>query len=230
LLEALHRLEENQLVEIQASEAYERWRAARAAGGASGQKLGMPPKPNTPSSVPDGVMNKTDLDSRMMRTQGQPKVQGYNAQAAVTRGQIIVAAEIAVESSDFGHLEPAVRATLRELESAGVTQRPETVLADAGYWHQRQMENIVTDGIQVLVPPDGGLRGDIRRGWDKDMYAFMRRVRSSDYGGELYKHRKATVEPVFAQNKFNRGFRRFQRRGRAAARSEWRSQAATTTS
>jgi hypothetical protein len=31
---------------------------------------------------------------------------------------------------------------------------------------------------------------------------------------------------VFAQNKFNRGFRRFQRRGRSAVRSEWRFQAA----
>ena len=82
-------------------------------------------------------MNKTDPDSRMMRTQGQPTVQGYNAQAAVTRGQIIVAAEIAVESPDFGHLEPVVRAALRELEDAGVTQRPEIVLADAGYWHTR---------------------------------------------------------------------------------------------
>ena len=101
-------------------------------------------------------MNKTDPDSRMMRTQGQPTVQGYNAQAAVTRGQIIVAAEIAVESSDFGHLEPAVRAALRELEDAGVTQRPETALADAGYWHTRQMENIVSDGIQVLVHPMPG--------------------------------------------------------------------------
>ena len=65
-----------------------------------------------------------------------------------------------------------------------------------------------------------------RPGWDKGPYAFMRRVLSSDAGHELYKHRKATVEPVFAQNKFNRGFRRFQRRGRAAVRSEWRLQAA----
>ena len=112
-------------------------------------------------------MNKTDPDSRMMRTQGQPTVQGYNAQAAVTRGQIIVAAEIAVESPDFGHLEPAVRAALGELDEAGVTQRPETVLADAGYWHTTQMENIVSDGIQVLVPPDAGLRAGARPGWVK---------------------------------------------------------------
>ena len=171
-------------------------------------------------------MNKTDHDSRMMRTQGQPTVQGYNAQAAVTRGQIIVAAEIAVESPDFGHLEPIVRAALQELEQAGVTQQPETVLADAGYWHKQQMESIVSDGIQVLVPPDAGLREGARPGWEKGIYAFMRRVLASEAGHELYKHRKATVEPVFAQNKFNRGFRRFQRRGRAAARSEWRVHAA----
>jgi transposase len=226
LLEAVHRLEENQQVEIQASEAYERWQAERRAGGVPGQKLGMPPKPYVPPAAPGGVMNKTDPDSRMMRTQGQPTVQGYNAQAAVTRGQIIVAAEIAVESPDFGHLEPAVRAALRELKDAGVTQRPETALADAGYWHKKQIESIVSDGIQVLVPPDAGLREGTRPGWDEGMYAFMRRVLATDYGGELYKHRKATVEPVFAQNKFNRGFRRFQRRGRAAARSEWRFQAA----
>ena len=226
LLETLHRLEENRQVEIAANAAYEKWWAERRAGGVPGQKLGMPPKPVTSPAEPDGVMNKTDHDSRMMRTQGQPTVQGYNAQAAVTRGQIIVAAEIAVESPDFGHLEPAVRAALRELEDAGVGQRPETVLADAGYWHIKQMENIVSDGIQVLVPPDAGLRDGARPGWDKGPYAFMRAVLSSDAGHELYTHRKATVEPVFAQNKFNRGFRRFQRRGRAAVRSEWRLQAA----
>jgi transposase len=225
LLETLHRLEENREVEIQANDQYEKWWAQRRAGGVPGQKLGMPPKPVAMPPVPEGVMNKTDHDSRMMRTNGQPTVQGYNAQAAVTRGQIIIAAEIAVESPDFGHLEPAVRAALRELEDAGVSQRPETVLADAGYWHTQQMQNIVSDGIQVLVPPDAGLREGARPGWDTGPYAFMRAVLSSDAGRELYKHRKATVEPVFAQNKFNRGFRRFQRRGRSAVRSEWRLQA-----
>jgi transposase len=226
LLEALHRLEENHQVQIQASDAYDAWHAERRAGAVRGHKLGMPPRPWTAPLVPEGVMNKTDPDSRMMRTQGQPTIQGYNAQAAVTRGQIIVAAEIAVQSPDFGHLEPVVRATLRELGDANVSDRPETVLADAGYWHTKQMENIVSDGIQVLVPPDSGLRKTSRPGWDKGPYAFMRMVLSSEFGLELYKHRKATVEPVFAQNKFNRNFRRFQRRGRAAARSEWRLQAA----
>ena len=44
LLEALHRLGENQRVEIQASEAYERWQAERRAGGVPGQRLGMLPR------------------------------------------------------------------------------------------------------------------------------------------------------------------------------------------
>ena len=223
LLDAVQRLEEGR---AGGDPGQRGLRALAGRPAVPGQKLGMPPKPYTPPAVPEGVMNKTDPDSRMMRTQGQPTVQGYNAQAAVTRGQIIVAAEIAVESPDFGHLEPAVRAAVRELGDAGVTQRPETVLADAGYWHTRQMENIVSDGIQVLVPPDAGLREDARPGWEKGPYAFMRRVLATEAGHELYKHRKATVEPVFAQNKFNRGFRRFQRRGRSAARSEWRLQAA----
>ena len=227
LLEALHRLEENHEVEIQANGAYEAWRAARLAGGVSGNRVGGPTKPFIPLAVPEGVMNKTDHDSRMMRTQGQPTIQGYNAQAAVTRGQIIVAAEITVESPDFGHLEPVVEAALRELDDAGVTQRPEIVLGDAGYWHKEQIESIVAGGIQVLVPPDGGLRKDIRPGWDKGMYAFMRRVLASEHGHAIYKHRKSTVEPVFAQIKFNRKINRFQRRGRTAALSEWRLVAAT---
>ena len=68
-------MEENQLVEIQASEAYERWQAERRAGAVPGQRLGMPPKPYTPRRCLTGVMNKVDPDSRMMRTQGQPTIQ-----------------------------------------------------------------------------------------------------------------------------------------------------------
>jgi hypothetical protein len=50
----------------------------------------------------------------------------------------------------------------------------------------------------------------------------MRNALESDYGGGLYRRRKAMVEPVFAQTKHNRRINQFQRRGRSAARSEWR--------
>jgi hypothetical protein len=61
-----------------------------------------------------------------------------------------------------------------------------------------------------------------RPGLDGGLYAFMRRVLQTDRGAELYAKRQGMIEPVFAHTKFNRGMDRFQRRGRSAARSEWR--------
>jgi hypothetical protein len=101
------------------------------------------------------------------------------------------------------------------------------VVADAGYWHQRQIETVVADGIQVLVAPDSRLRHGARPGWTGGLYDFMRRVLATTAGRALYRQRQATIEPVFRQLKFNRAIRRFQRRGRAACRSEWRLIAAT---
>jgi hypothetical protein len=46
-------------------------------------------------------------------------------------------------------------------------------------------------------------------------------------GGDASRVRLLTIEPVFGQLKFNRQMGRFQRRGRAACRSEWRLIAAT---
>ncbi len=50
----------------------------------------------------------------------------------------------------------------------------------------------------------------------------MRSALQTDRGGELYRKRQGMIEPVFADTKFNRRIDRFLRRGRAAARSEWR--------
>jgi hypothetical protein len=143
-------------------------------------------------------------------------------QAAVTEQQIVIAAEVTIDSPDFGHLGPMVSAVERELTAAGISDTPEVVLADAGYWHHVQMEQIVSRGMQVLIPPDASKRQGTRSGWDGGLYAFMRRVLATDRGGELYAKRQGMVEPVFADVKFNRRFDRFRRRGRAAARSEWR--------
>ena len=115
-----------------------------------------------------------------------------------------------------------IRAAHDELRHAGIEQPPDVVLADAGYWHQVQMERLVSDGMRVLIPPDAKKRDGARPGWDGGLYAFMRRVLETDAGGELYAKRQTMIEPVFADTKFNRGIDRFLRRGRSAARSEWR--------
>ena len=84
------------------------------------------------------------------------------------------------------------------------------------------MESVINKGIQILIPPDAGKRRGTRPGWDGGAYAHMRRVLETDLGGGLYRKRKAMIEPVFANTKFNRRIDRFHRRGRSAARSEWR--------
>jgi hypothetical protein len=221
LFEACRRLEEELDFDRAANAAYEAWRARGiAADGTRRMAPGMV-KPYQPPSAPGGLMNTTDHDSRVVRTHGQPPLQGYNAQMTVNDCQVVLAAEITTESPDFGHLEPMVDATRRELNAVGLDD-PDVVLADAGYWHKRQMEHIVSDGITVLVPPDAGLRKGARPGWDGGLYAFMRRVLATPEGQTLYRQRQVTIEPVFGQIKFNRAIKRFQRRGRAACRSEWR--------
>jgi transposase len=217
--ESKRRLEEELWAECQANDAYEGYRARGVMR--DGRRFGGPPKPYLPPATPEGKVNVTDPDSRNVKTP-RGYMQGYNAQAVTNERQIVIAAEINNDSPDFGHLEPMVDAARQELEAAGVTEIPEVVVADAGYWHQVQMENIVSQGIQVLIPPDAGKRKGTRPGWDGGPYAFMRRVLATELGNWLYRKRQVSVEPVFAHTKFNRRIDRFQRRGRSACRSEWR--------
>jgi transposase len=219
LKEAKDRLQEELWTECQANAAYEAYRARGVMK--DGRRFGKPPAPYVPPTVPAGKVNLTDPDSRNVKT---PRgwVQGYNAQAVTNDAHIVIAAEVTADSPDFGHLGPMVTAAEKELGAVGMTDQPEVVLADAGYWHHDQMEAIVDRGIQVLIPPDAGKRAGARPGWDGGLYAFMRRVLATDHGGELYAKRQGMIEPVFADLKFNRRIERFQRRGRGAVRSEWR--------
>src|SRR5215212_4200708 len=213
------RVEEEHDVECRANAAYEAYRARGRMK--DGRRFGRPPAPYRPPEKPEGKINVTDPDSRNVKT-SRGWVQGYNAQAVCTERQIVIAAEVTVDSPDFGHLEPMIAATETELAAAGISAAPEVVLADAGYWHSEQMEHLTGRGTVVLIPPDAGKRKGARPGWDGGLYAFMRQVLASEPGGELYAKRQGMIEPIFAQTKFNRRCDRFQRRGRAACRSEWR--------
>jgi hypothetical protein len=156
-------------------------------------------------------------------------VQGYNAQTVCNEQHLILAAEVMTASPDFGHLGPMYTAARHELAGAGVTEAPKVVLADAGYWHLEQMNEITGQGVPVLIPPDSSRRKNKPRrpGWDGGAYDFMRLVLSTPRGADLYKQRGQLIEPIFGDTKHNRGFIRFHRRGRAAARTEWRLMATT---
>src|SRR4051794_11851159 len=119
LKEAKRRLEEDHQVECRANADYEAYRARGRMK--DGRRFGRPPNAFVPPEAPAGKINVTDPDSRNVKTT-RGWIQGYNAQAVTTEDQIVVAAEVTVDSPDFGHLEPMVTATHAELARAGVEQ------------------------------------------------------------------------------------------------------------
>jgi transposase len=217
------RLVEDWQTERRANRDYEAYRARGVMK--DGRSFGAPPKPYEPPAEPEGKINTTDPDAKRMKF-GRNFMPAYNAQAVSTEGQIIVAAEVTTEGVDFEQLDPMISAAERELQGAGVTDRPKVVLADAGYWSNGHIDALRERGMAPILAPDT-TRDRPRKTRLGGPYDFMRRVLATESGGALYSQRQWMVEPVFAQIKANRRIERFKRRGRVAARSEWRLIAAT---
>ena len=218
------RLVEDWRAEQRANREYEAWREQGVMS--DGRRFGGPPKSYTPPAKPAGKINTTDPDSKNMKA-FRGYVQGYNAQVVTTRGQIIVAAEIASDGLDASQLDPMISAAERELVAAGVDECPEVVVGDAGYWSNEQIDRLRERGIVPLIAADAHKRDGPRPGRRGGPYDFMRRALDSARGAEFFSKRRQMIEPVFGQIKANRRIGRFKRRGRAAVRSEWRLIAAT---
>jgi len=221
LLMVAERLDEELSVERRANDAYESYREQGRMK--DGRRFGRPPNPHQPPEVPEGKVNITDPDSRPIPV-GFGFVQGYNAQAAVNERHIVLAAEITNISTDFSQLAPMVAAVLRELGRAGIDQKLlEAIAADAGYWNEQQMDEVVADKhVPLLVAPDKGSRDTPKRWLNSGRATWMRAVLASEPGRERYGKRKQTVEPLFGDTKHNKGFIRFHRRGRVKVRTEFR--------
>jgi hypothetical protein len=225
---AKQQLEAEEAAERAVHEARLAERAATEA--ASGRKLrGRKP---TPAAEKAGYKparaNTTDPDSRIMSTAGG-FVQGYNAQAMANAEQVIVAAEVTDECNDSAQLHPMIAATAASLAAAGIAQRPERLLADAGYASEANFAQLDDTGPDAYVAtrnmrnnptPRTGKRGPLRA--DATLVDKMDRKVSRKAGRALYRRRQAIIEPVFGQIKEARGIRRFMRRGRTAADAEWK--------
>ncbi len=220
LKEAKRRLQEELWAEQRANEAYEAWRAT--AKDTLGRGLGKPPTPYTPLEVPAGTVTLTDPDSRIVQSRSG-FIQGYTAQAVATREQIVICADVIAGGNERLTLEPLLDKAHGELEQAGITDKVQTALADAGFWNTDQIARLTDRGVRTLVNPDAGKRktpGLTRQ--RRKHYLEMREQLATEEGKQLYRQRQAIVEPVFAQTKHNRRIDRFQRRGLWACRAEWR--------
>ena len=194
-------------------------------------KRGRKPKPPEAAAEAAAKANVTDPDSRIMKTQAG-YVQGYNAQAVVTEGQIIVAAAVTQEANDIQQLHPMVAQAQANLQAIKHPQAITTALADAGYCSEANLTAADPAGPELLIATnkDWKQRKALReqpppRGrCPKGLTARdrMERTLLTKRGRRLYKKRGQTVEPVFGQIKSVRGCDRFLRRGKAACDSEWK--------
>jgi len=169
--------------------------------------------------------NFTDPDSHIMPAPGGKHFeQAYNAQAAVDSAhQVIVAAEITNEPSDKRQAKPMIE---RVKDNTG--KLPHQMSADAGYFSSEAVQALVSDGIDVYMPPDKtrhkstlplAPRGRIPKGLP--LPDRMRRKLRTKKGRQCYGLRKELSEPVFGQIKQGRGFRQFLLRGKEKVSGEW---------
>src|SRR5436305_8909206 len=199
----------------------------------SGKKVGGPkpqvPDPDTAQPNPKAQRNFTDPESRIM-PDGSHKgsfVRGYNAQIAVDgQAQIIVAAEVTQDSNDTQQLAPM----LGQVEE-NTGSKPQAASADNGYWNSQQMEDPRVQGVDLHIATGRQKHGESGAGGEEEaeevsqaasLLEQMKQKLKSEAGRELYRKRKAIVEPVFGQIKEWRDFRRFLLRGLCKVRAEWK--------
>jgi transposase len=160
--------------------------------------------------------NLTDPDSGIVRHRGM-RMQGYNVQAAVADGQVILATSVSRVSPDGGQLAPTIELARENLDRCGITAAVEQVLADAGYWQTKQITELKQTGLDVLVAPQIKTTSIERA--NQEVQAMAARLQS-DEGKAAYRRRQQIVEPVFAHIKHIRGITRVLRRGKTAVQAE----------
>jgi transposase len=167
-------------------------------------------------------LSKTDEDSRVLRERRGFSV-GYRVSVAVSEDHLIVAQQVGQERADNGLLVPMTDAVERECG-----QRPQRVLADAGFFSVENLQQMSAREIDAYVP-DSHLARELNRGVRVRGHALarqpahrrMRQKLRSPAGRAIYHRRKEIVEPVFGVLKEQRGMRRFRYRGLAKVAIEF---------
>jgi transposase len=189
---------------------------------------GKPPEPPTPGPLPTDQINLTDEESRIMPVAGGGFEQCYNAQAAVAgESLLVVGIDVSQAPNDKQQLEPMLTKILGLPDEFG---RPDTLLADSGYFSAANVEACSAAGIDPLIPKgrqnhypplDDRLSPTPAAPENPTPLQAMAHRLNTPEGKKLYALRKQTPEPVFGIIKSVIGFRQFLLRGLEGARGEW---------
>jgi transposase len=155
----------------------------------------------------------TDPEARFLRARGR-FVLGYTAEIAVSDDHLIVAQRVTQAVNDNAALLPMVDQVQLSCGSP-----PGRVLADSGFFSAANLEELENRSIDGYVP-DSNLARELNLnlppvdGWCHDnRQRRMREKMRTPEGRQMYRRRKALVEPVFGVLKEQRGMRGFRMRG-----------------
>jgi transposase len=224
-------------IEARAKERYQREKAefdakmkAREQKAAQTGKNPGGRAPTPPSEAPraQDQINLTDEESRIMKVAGGGFEQCYNSQAVVdTESMLVMVPHVTQAANDKQQVEPMlekIQALPEGLNS------PATLLADAGYHSENNVEACIEAGIEPLMA--AGREGHHPH-WrerfsepeplpeDATPVAQMAHTLKTQAGKQAYALRKQTVEPVFGIIKSVMKFRQFMLRGLVNVRNEW---------
>src|ERR1700719_1404512 len=117
---------------------------------ATGKKPGgKPPQPPVEGPRPSDQVNLTDEDSRIMPVAGGGVEQCYNAQAGVaTESLLVIATDVVQAPNDKQQIAPMLEKVDASPEQLG---RPETLLADNGYFSEANVMACAAANIEPLI-------------------------------------------------------------------------------
>jgi len=224
-------------IEARAKERFEREQAEyeaklaarEAKAAATGRKPGgKPPQAPVEGPLSQDQINLADEESRIMPVAGGGFEQCYNAQAVVAADSLlVVATDVVQAANDKQQLAPMVEKLKVLPDELG---KPETLLADNGYFSAANVEACAAAQIEPLIatgrePHHPSLAERFAAAPEAPkaptpVQAMAHRLKTPE-GKQLYGLRKQTPEPVFGIIKSVLGFRQFLLRGRESVRGEW---------
>ena len=180
--------------------------------------------------VPDRAQRSfTDPDARIMKTSDGSFHYCFNGQAIVDeKSQVVLAAELGQSGADSQSLPGMLTRLADSLTAAGINGSPRTLLADAGYFSEANVQAATAAGIDPLLAtgrlrrgekPPPAPRGRIPAGLTPK--ERMSRKLHTKVGKADYARRKAIVEPVFGQIKVAQGAHQVRLRSKVKAEIEW---------
>ncbi len=167
-------------------------------------------------------INRTDPDSRLMKTSQEGFQQSYNAQIAVDKkSQLILSCEVIQKFNDQGELIPMIDETINN-----VGKKPKVVLADAGYANEQDLKELERRNIEGYVATKKfkhkkNKEKNKKIKVENEATRRMSERLSTPEGRNEYRNRAWIVETPIAWIKRGRRFKQFCIRGLEHVKGEW---------